>query len=59
MYQFEKRLSALERAVPQERPAYVLLVPDDEGRLIGPDGQVWEDDAGGMVIDLDVLDDTS
>jgi hypothetical protein len=30
----------------------VLLVPDDEGRLIGPDGRMWEEDAGAVVIDL-------
>lgn len=32
--------------------AYVVLVPDDNGGLIGPDGQPWQDD-GRAVIDLD------
>jgi hypothetical protein len=59
MYQLSKRLNALERLVPQEQPAYVLLVPDEDGRLIGPDGRVWEDDTGTTVIDLDVTDGAS
>jgi hypothetical protein len=32
--------------------AYVVLVPDDAGRLIVPDGQPWQDD-GRTVVDLD------
>jgi hypothetical protein len=30
-----------------------MLVPDEDGRLIGPDGELWEDEGGAKVIDLD------